>query len=138
MEFLEDMKNFSEFCKDYLLEKLDEYEGTMSYGCDLTYNLCEECNANGSLTYSRKTAIEYLCEWWYDAADFSEYEQMSFGERSNPFENPEAYMVRMVIGGIGYLLSQCAVIDEAWNDELELTPEVIEAIKEQCPDEVEW
>lgn len=132
------MKNFSEFCKEYLFERLDEYEGTTEYGGELAYRLCEECNINGSLTYSRQTAIEYLCEWWYDASDYSEYEQNQFGERSNPFENPEAYMVRMVICGIGYLLSRCAVIDESWNDKLELTPEVIEAIKEQCPDEVEW
>lgn len=132
------MKSFSEFCKEYLFERLDEYEGTTGYRCDLAYKLCEECNINGTLTYSRAEAIKYLCEWWYDAADYSEYEQMEFGERSNPFENPEAYMVRMVICGIGYLLSRCAVIDESWNDKLELTPEVIEAIKEQCPDEVEW
>lgn len=115
------MKNFSEFCKEYLFERLDEYEGTTEYSCDLAYKLCEECNINGSLTFSRQTAIEYLCEWWYDAADYSDYEADNYGERSNPFENPEAYMVRMVICGIGYLLSQCAVIDESWNDELELT-----------------
>jgi hypothetical protein len=132
------MKNFSEFCKDYLFERLDECEGTTEYSCDLAYTLCEECNINGSLTYSRAEAIKYLCEWWYDAADYSEYEQMNYGERSNPFENPEAYMVRMVICGIGYLLSRCEVVDESWNDELELTPEVIDAIKEQCPNEVEW
>ena len=132
------MKSFSEFCKGYLFDRLDEYEGTTVYGCDLAYKLCEGCNVDGSITYCRQTAAEYLCEWWYDASDYSDYEQMNFGERSNPFANPEAYMVRMVICGIGYLLSQCAVIDELWNDELELTPEVIEAIKEQCPDEVEW
>jgi hypothetical protein len=63
---------------------------------------------------------------------------MNYGERSNPFENPEAYMVRMVICGIDYLLNRCEVVVESWNDELELTPEVIETIKEQCPDEVEW
>lgn len=138
MESLEDMKNFSEFCKDYLFEKLDEYEGTMDYGCDLAYRLCEECNADGSLTYCRQTAIKYLCEWWHDASDFSEYEADNFGERSNPFENPESYMVRMVICGIGCLLSRCEVVDEAWDDKLELTPEVIKTIKEQCPDEVGW
>lgn len=132
------MESFSEFCKDYLFERLDEYEGTTSDGCDLAYHLCEECNINGTLTYNRQTAIEYLCEWWDDAADFSDYEAESSVVRSNPFENPEVYMVRMVICGISYLLSRCEVVDESWDDELELTPEVIEAIKEQCPDEVEW
>jgi hypothetical protein len=132
------MKDFSEFCKDYLFERLDEYEGRNMYACDMAYILCEGANCDGTMTYSRAEAIKYLCEWWYDAADYSEYEQMNYGERSNPFENPEAYMVRMVICGIDYLLSRCEVVVESWNDELELTPEVIEAIKEQCPDEVEW
>ena len=43
-------------------------------------------------------------------------------------------MVRMVIEGINSILSQCEIIDENWNDEIELTPEVIEAIKEQIKD----
>lgn len=132
------MKSFSEFCKEYLFEQLGEYKGKSMYACDMAYILCEDANCNGTMTYSRAEAIKYLCEWWYDASDYSDYEQMNFDERSNPFKNPEAYMVRMVIWGIDYLLSQCSVIDESWNDVLELTPEVIEAIKEQCPDEVEF
>ena len=132
------MKSFSEFCKDYLFERLDEYEGTTSYGCDLAYHLCEECNINGTLTYNRQAAIEYLCEWWHDAADFLDYEAENYGERSNPFANPEAFMVRMVIYGVGYLVCRCDIVDESRDGELELTPEVIEVIKEQCPDEVEW
>lgn len=35
------MKNFSEFCKEYLFERLDEYEGTSEYGGELAYRLCE-------------------------------------------------------------------------------------------------
>jgi hypothetical protein len=132
------MKNFSEFCKEYLFEQLDEHSGSSMYAGDMAYILCEGANCDGTMTYSRAEAIKYLSEWWYDAADYSEYEQMNFGERSNPFENPETYMVRMVICGIDYLLNRCEVVVESWNDELELTPEVIEAIKEQCPNEVEW
>ena len=43
-------------------------------------------------------------------------------------------MVRMVIEGISSILSQCEIIDENWNDGIELTPEVIGAIKEQIKD----
>lgn len=46
----------------------------------------------------------------------------------------EAFMVRMVIEGISSILSQCGIIDENWDDEIELTPEVIETIKEQIED----
>jgi 3-hydroxyacyl-CoA dehydrogenase len=47
-------------------------------------------------------------------------------------------MVRMVICGIEYLLSRCDIVVEAWNEDIELTDEVISTIKEQCPDEVVW
>lgn len=53
------MENFSDFCKDYLFKQLDECEGVITYGCDLSYKLCEGCNIDGSLTYCRQKAIEY-------------------------------------------------------------------------------
>lgn len=132
------MKNFSEFCKDYLFEQLSEHEGRDVYACDMAFILCEYANCDGTMTYSRAEAIDYLREWWDDAAEYSEYEQMNFGERSNPFENPEVYMVRMVICGVGYLLSRCECVDEAWNEQVEITSELIEQIREQCPNEVEF
>lgn len=49
-------------------------------------------------------------------------------------QRAEAFMVRMVIEGISSILSQCEIIDENWNDGIELTPEVIGAIKEQIKD----
>lgn len=128
------MKDFNEFCKEYICEKLEEMEGVTCYACDLAYTLAESDNINGTMTYSTKTAIDYIREWWYDCADFSDYEEMNFGKRSSPFVNPESFIVRMVIEGINSILSQCPIIDEKWNDEIELTPEVIEAIKEQIKD----
>lgn len=128
------MTNFNDFCKNYICEKLDEMEGVNVYACDLAYTLAESDNINGTMTYSTKTAIDYIHEWWYDCSDYSDYEQNNFGERSNPFANPEAFIVRMVIEGIKSILSQCEIIDENWNDEIELTPEVIETIKEQIED----
>lgn len=128
------MKTFNEFCKDYICEHLDEMEGVSVYACDLAYTLAEDDNVNGSMTYDWKAAVDYIREWWYDCGDFSDYEKDNFGERSNPFENAESFMVRMVIEGIKSILSQCEIIDENWNNEIELTPEVIETVKEQIKD----
>ena len=133
------MKEFNKFCKEYICDHLDEMEGVTVYGCDLAYTLCENDNINGTMTYNRKAAVDYICEWWYDCAEFSEYEKQNLGERSDPFENPEAFMVRMVIEGISYLLSQCSVIDENWNDQIELTADIISEIKEEISDkEIRW
>lgn len=129
------MTNFNDFCKEYICEHLGELESVNVYACDLAYTLAEDDNVNGTMTYSRREAFDYLYDWAEDCADYLEYEKMNFGERSNPFENPEAFMVRMVIEGINSILSQCEIIDSNWNDEIELTPEVIETIKEQIKDE---
>ena len=128
------MESFNEFCKDYICEHLDELEGVNVYACDLAYTLAEHDNVNGTMTYSWETAVDYIREWWYDCGDFSDYEEMNFGERSNPFANPESFIVRMVIEGINFIFSQCPIIGENWNNEIELTPEVIETIKEQIDD----
>ena len=126
-----DKPSFFQFCKDFILEHLEDWEGQSHYGCDLAGYLTEGMNADGTFTYSTYEAKEYIREWWDDAADYSEYEEMNFGKRSNPFENPEAFTVRMVIEGVQAILSKCEIIDENWNDKLELTAETIDTIKEQ-------
>ena len=127
-----EIKPFIPFCKEYLNEQLDEYEGQTHYACDLGYILTEGINADGSFTYSRELAKDYLKEWWDEAGDYAEYEKFSFGEyEHNPFENPEAYTVCMVIQGICGLLSKCELIDSNWNDEIELTEDNICRLKDE-------
>ena len=126
-----DEEEFIPFCKQHILDHIDGYEGQSHYGCDLGSYLTEGMNADGTFTYSTAKARELLQAWWDDADDFSEYEEFEFGQRSNPFENVEAFLVRMVIEGVNGLMGKLPIIDEHWNDELELTPEVIETIKEQ-------
>ena len=128
----QEIKPFIPFCKDYLKEQLDEYEGQTHYACDLGYILTEGINADGSFTYSRELAKDYLKEWWDEAGDYAEYEKFHFGGYvHNPFENPEAYTVCMVIQGICGLLSKCELIDSNWNDEIELTEDNICRLKDE-------
>lgn len=127
-----EIKPFIPFCKEYLKEQLDEYEGQTHYACDLGYILTEGINADGSFTYSRELAKDYLKEWWDEAGDYAEYEKFHFGGyEHNPFENPEAYTVCMVIEGINGLLSKCELIDSNWNDEIELTEDNICRLKDE-------
>lgn len=135
------MEDFTEYCRDVILEELDNYEGQTVYGCDLGYTLTEAMNCDGTCTYSTWKAKEYLKEWWDEAADYFEYEKFTFGKNlHNPFENPEEYMVCMVIEGVAFILSRCATIDRLWNEEFELTPELIKTIKAEAKgvEEVEF
>lgn len=128
------MEKFTDYCREFIENNLSEYDGQNVYACDLGFTLCEGINANGTATFSRQLAKDYICEWWEDAADFSDYEEMNFGKRSNPFENTEAFMVRMIIEGVNSILSQCDFINDNWNDEIELTEDVISEILESIKD----
>lgn len=46
----------------------------------------------------------------------------------NPFDNPEAYMVCMVIEGCASLLSASSFVQEHWDERLTLTDEIADEI----------
>lgn len=125
------MESLLDYSKNYILEQLDNYEGTTQYACELAMTLTECADADGTLVYCRNEAIDYLREWWYDCADYWDFENDNFGRNyHNPFDNPEAYMVCMVIAACETILSKCPVIDEHWNEQIELTEDVVNDIKE--------
>ena len=139
------MESFVEYCKDYIIDILPEYEGNRTYGADLCGLIMEGPNVNGSLTYSTQKAIDYLREWWYECGEFWDYAKMNFGkdyvaDSLNVFDNPESFMVAMVYEGVAYILSKVSVVDENWNNDFELTEEVIDTILSEIEgiDEIEW
>ena len=125
------MENFVKYCKDYIVDHISDYVGDNVYFCELGYTITEGPNCDGTLTYSTYEAKEYLREWWDDCASYWEYEKVNFGENMhNPFENPEAYMVCMVIEGVNAILGRCPIVDERWSEECELTQEDVDKIIE--------
>lgn len=133
----EEIPEFFDFCKNFILDEIEDYEGSDVYGADLGIDLTEGINADGTFTYSTEKAKKYLQDWWADAAEYSEYEEMNFGQRSNPFENVEAFIARMVIEGVRTILSRCKFVDDKWNDKFELTEDVITTIKEQVEEQTD-
>lgn len=126
------METFEEYCKDFIVDNLDAYVGTDVYGCDLSSTLTEEINVNGSATFSRQKAMDYIKEWFDEAAEVYDYQVENYGRATqNLFENPEAWMVCMIIEGCANLIGQCKCVEEIWNDEVELTEELAEQIKEE-------
>ena len=126
-----ELMTFTEYVKQHIEDEIWNYEGQSVYGCDLAYKLTETINADGTATYNTAEAKDYIHEWWNEAGEYWEYENFEFGEhRWNPFDNPEAYMVCMIIAGVESAVCRCSVVEENWNDEFELTTEVIEQIVE--------
>ena len=112
------MESFVEYCKNYIVEHIYDLQDKEVYACNLGYELTQGANMDGTLTYSRYDAKEYLREWWDECGEYWEWEKDNFGEHShNPFEEPEAYMVCMVIEGVNAILSQCPVVEAEWDNE---------------------
>ena len=129
------MENFVEYCKNYISNTLAEYMGQTVEACELGYLITEGPNANGTLTFSTQKALDYLCEWRYDAADYYDHCVDSYGSvLHNPFGNPEAYMVCMVIDGCNSLLQSTKFVQEHYDERIELTQEVIDQIIEDVND----
>lgn len=126
---MENLESFTQYCKEFIKDHIDGYTDQMVYGAGLGHTITEGINADGSCTYSTYMAKQYLKEWWDDAADYFQYEKDNFGENNNPFENPEAFMVCMVIEGVNQLLMHYFnAHDELYNEQFELTQEIADEI----------
>lgn len=125
------MTDFITYCKDYVADHLCNFEGRNVDTYDLSIDITNGPNMDGTLTYSREEARDYLRAWWDEAGDYYEWEKSNFGEGRNPFDDPEGYMVCMVIEGVRTLIDQAlAELNESEDDRIELTPERIERIIE--------
>lgn len=123
------LETLTDYCKNFIISNIDDYSDQSIYGGDLGYTITEGINADGSCTYSTYEAKEYIKFWWDEAADYFQYETNNFGENlHNPFGNPEAFMVCMVIQGVNSLLSQISFIDKNWNNKIKLTEKNIKKI----------
>lgn len=125
---METRKSYAEYCKDFIKDNIENIIGTDQYGCDLGSELTMGINVDGTATYSRTEAKEYIREWWDDCANFSEWEQFNFGTRSNPFENSEVFHCKMVIEGVNRLLGNCSVVESNWDDNHTWTAEDVQYI----------
>lgn len=133
-------KNFDDYCRDFIKDELPVHEGRNVYACDLGCYLTESINCDGTATYSTAEAKDYIREWWDEAGEYWDYEKFNFGEHyHNPFDEPEAFMVCMIIEGVNSILSQCDFIDDHWDDEIVLNKKNIKTILSQAKSKsVSW
>lgn len=129
---MKERKSYTDYCKDFIIDNLPNYEDDEVYACDLGYKLTESINVDGSATYSTYEAMEYIKAWFDEAGGVYQYQKENYGEcLHNPFDEPEAFHVCMIIEGVNALLSQCETVDGNWNNEIMLTLENIHAIIEE-------
>lgn len=132
------MASFYDDCRDVIIDRLEEMEDFVCYGCDLGSEVMQGYYADGTYFYNRQKARDYLNEHSGDIGSINEEIRFNFGSLDNfdgttadPFDNPEAYHVNrmgFVIDGIlGPIMS-----DEIglYDEEVTLTPDMIKRIQD--------
>lgn len=122
---METTTDFLTDLKAQIIDKLNDYSGGTYYACDLAYTLFEGENANGSVfcnTYKTKEFIKANFDIFGGLVEYCK-ENMDF--TLNPFSEPERAHVILLLESCQSLLAQLPAIDKNWNEQIELTDEMI-------------
>ena len=115
------MKNYlNDLEKDVLsrmIDHLDDLEGRDGYVAELAFTLFEGENINGSMTYSTYKAEQWIAEHFHDLADVVEDMAADWDITPNPFNNPEAFMVQVVIYIAEQLVYESAYLQRGRDEE---------------------
>lgn len=121
-------KAICDWAIDYIKDELPEWEDQTVYGSDLAYEITEEPNNDGFYIFGTQASRDFLRKHSKDVKDEIKYEEMKFGESADPKRDPEGFVVRMLINTVADVLAQVPIVNEHWDDKLELTKEVIDEI----------
>lgn len=118
-----------------IIGKLYDYEDKKIYSCDLAYKLFEGENIDGSFTYNSFEAKEWIKQNFDDIGEVWEELKFQFGDdflsNYNLFDNPEKFMVLIIIEVASYIISRCKFIDDNWDKEITLNKKTIKTIEKQ-------
>lgn len=138
--YLENNK-IKDFVKSEIIRKLEDFENYICddsvYACDLAYKLFENENIDGSFFYDTVQAKQWITEHFDDLSEIIEELQFQFDKDFcnkiilDFFNNPDCFIVVVVLEVASCLLGQCKYIDENWNDKITLTNDVIDIICQQ-------
>lgn len=129
-ELMEQYDSWEDLVKDLIKSRLYDYEGNSIYSCDLAYQLFEGENIDGSFTYSTYWSKELVKKYWDDFNEIYENYIWNVGKENsiNVLDEPEKFVVVMLLEQAQNILSKLEFIDTNWNDEIELNKENIETI----------
>lgn len=112
---------------------LDGNEGRDVWGADLGFEITLNENNDGFVDdpYTH-TANEWIKGHFDDCAVYWEYEKDSYGpdgNKVNPFDDPVTYQLLIYINTVEQIVSSLPYVDEHWNDDITLTPDVIARLR---------
>ncbi len=128
------MKNLNDLEKDVLemmIDNLDDMEGREGYVSDLAFDLFESENIDGTITYDREEAQEWIAEHFHDLGGVVEEMAAEWDMTPNPFSNPEAFHVQVVLFVAAGLVAQSDWADYRDDDAITYDTETIERIRQE-------
>lgn len=124
-------KEFRQDIKDFISDRIWDFEGKSVYVADLSISLTEDENMGGAWM-SGTEGIEYIKTHWEDASETFEQAIFDFGNEIaselNPFSDPGKFTFFMLDYGVRSVLYDSSFMNDNWNEEVELTEDVIETI----------
>lgn len=125
--------NVTNYVIDCIVDRIDDWEDITVYPCDFGWQLFEQENSNGSATFNAEEAKDWIKQYFDTLGGVAENIIFGIGADflANPFVEPEKFMVQIMLEVSSMLVGQCEIMDQNWNDELELTEEVIKTFKSQ-------
>lgn len=130
----EERLEYVDYCKAHIVSELETLEGEIVYACDLAGMLTQDGRYNGTLTFSTHEAKELIKFWWDDLDEVNSrlYDELGYThDQIDMFNRPELYHVAIVDEGINSILNDLDIIQDNWDDKIELTRDVIDTIVEQ-------
>lgn len=116
---------------DKLIDKLEDYRDTEHYACELAYDLLEGYNIDGSITYNKYEAIQWISNNFGDLEEIVDELQARGLSIPDVFDNPELFMVVIYLEVANYVMDKCKFINDNWNDTFTLNDKNIYTITKQ-------
>jgi len=117
--------------KASIIDRLNDYENTSNYGCDLAYTLFEGENVNGTVLFSTAQTKDFIKENFELFGDLVNHVSFSMDMRLNPFLEPEKAHVILLLESAQSILAKLPTIDANWNNSIKLTAPMIKKLTKE-------
>lgn len=125
------MKTIENEIKAFLIDTLQDHKGCDIYACDLANTLTEGENVNGSVYCNAYKTKELIKDNFDLFGDFVRYYENELGETLNPLLEPEKAHVCFLIESCSQILQSCKLINDNWDNKIELTDKNINTLTKQ-------
>ena len=123
------MNSLEKWVMQEMMWHLEDLKGQVVYGCGLAFTLFESENNTGSYTCNAYKSRQWIKKYWDELCEVVIDYEFNYGELpTNPFKNSEVFQMQIILHMASSLVAESDYIEEHWDEEIELTSEIIKKI----------